>query len=243
MTGPRLRLVVVLGLLVASFGSVSIVSAKAPPEPVCGVCTSDLDEAADAHGVAIERGQTTMTVQLYPNGSAGFLARVDLKRGAEALRNDTLRDSVVRDVSYVLADDRDGLATEMEGNTLVVRYLSHDMAHETFGVLRFDAFVTADPPPLASGGEGSPYPGADRLTLRAPDGFRVHGTHGAFGNDTVIGWEGNSQERYAGDIEEDVVITFVPEDGRFPGLRVGIAAVMDWVRSLVESLTLWSERV
>ena len=224
--------VAILGIALSLPASVMTVSAKAPPEPVCGVCTNSLDEAARDHGVSLERGTSSMNIQVYQNGSAAFVAQVELENGAEALRNDTLRDTIVRDVSYVVVEERQNLQTAIRGNTLLVRYRSQDVAHVTLGVLQFDAFVTRDAPPFASGGEGWPYPGADRVTLSAPPGFRLHGSHGDSSNESTIVWLGNSHEQYSGNIEEDVVISFVSEDTVFPGLRIAIADFLDWVSAL-----------
>lgn len=217
----------VLAVLLASPASVSSVAGKAPPEPVCGVCTSALDRAASEHGVDIERGRSTMTVQLYENGSAAFTTHVTITTGADRLRNASLREVIVRDVSYVLVDERQNLRTAMDGDTLVVRYRGNGLAHTTLGVLRFDAFVTRDPPPLVGGGEGAPYPGADRLTLRAPPGYRVYGTHGDGANETAIVWHGDSHQQFAGTIAEDVVISFVPSNVALPGPRVAVAGILD----------------
>ena len=97
---------IILVILVAIPVAVSPVTAKAPPEPVCGVCTSSLEEAGETHGVPLERGESTMTIQLSQNGSAEFVASVELTEGADRLTNDSLRDTIVRDVSYTLVDDR-----------------------------------------------------------------------------------------------------------------------------------------
>ena len=48
--------------------------AKAPPEPVCGVCTDALDEAAGERGVALEREESRTDIRLHANGSAEFVA-------------------------------------------------------------------------------------------------------------------------------------------------------------------------
>lgn len=224
-----LAIIVIVG---ASPATVSQVSAKAPPEPVCGVCTSALDEAADDRGVSLERGESSMNIRLLQDGSAEFLAHVELIEGAEKLRNDSLREAIVRDVSYILVDERQHLQTDIVDGTLRVRYSSRDVAHTTLGVLQFDAYHTRGAPPLATGGEGSPYPGADRLTLRAPPGYRLHGSHGDSNNETTVRWNGDSHEQYSGHIEEDVTISFVPNQTSVPSVRVGAANVLDWVYSL-----------
>ncbi len=212
--------------------TVSQVTAKAPPEPVCGVCTGQLTEAANDHGVVVERGESTMNIQLSPNGTAEFIALVELNQGADHLRNESLREEIVRDVSYILVDDRRNLQTAIVDGDLRVQYSSRDVAHKTLGVVQFDAFHIEGAPPFASGGEGSPYPGADRLTLRGPSGYQLQGTHGEFANKTSVGWKGDSHEQYSGHIEESVTISFVPEQARFPKVRVGAANFLDWGRSL-----------
>jgi hypothetical protein len=215
-----------------SLATITPVIAKAPPEPVCGVCTSQINEAANDHGVALERGGTTMNIQLSQNGTAEFVAHVELAKGAERLRNNTLREAIVRDVSYMVVDNRRDLQTAIVDGNLRVQYSSREVAHKTLGVLQFDVFHIRGAPPFASGGEGSPYPGADSLTLRAPTGYQVSSSHGDFTNETLIRWKGDSQEQYSGHIKEDVTISFVPEQTRFPKGRVVAANFLDRVRSL-----------
>lgn len=152
-------------ILFVSPMTVSTVTAKAPPEPVCGVCTEQLNEEANDHGVGVERGESTMKVQLSQDGEAEFVAHVELTEGAERLSNDSLREAIVRDVSYILVDERRDLKTAIIDDNLRVQYSSHEVAHTTLGVVQFDAFHTQGAPLFAIGGEGSPYPGADKLTL------------------------------------------------------------------------------
>jgi hypothetical protein len=229
---PALLLAVALLGTLATPAAVAPATAKAPPEPVCGVCTSALESAASERGVDLERGQSEMVLRLSESGRASLVARVEIQSGAAPLRNDTLRTAIVRDVSYVLVEERLDLRTAMDGDVLVVRYEAADLAHRTLGVLQFDAFHTRGAPMFAIGGEGSPYPGADELTLRAPPGDRVHGAHGDWNNATAVRWHGDSQERYAGHIEEDVTISFVDQGAAVPGVRVAIANAVDWVGSL-----------
>lgn len=224
-------LLLVLALLVVGAGVASTtVTARAPPEPVCGVCTQALDRAGQDHDVEITRGTSEMTVRVHPNGTATFTARVSLARGAETLRNATLRRAVVRDVGYVTADERRDLRTRIDGRTLVVRYRAA-VAHRSLGVIRFDAFETTGAPPLASGGDGPPYPGADTLVVRAPADHRIAGEHGDSTTDTAIVWHGDSDEQYAGHIDA-AVISFVPRDATVPAVRVRLAGLLDWLGSL-----------
>lgn len=234
---PKIVLLAGVLVLLIGFASPAIVdtaTAKAPPEPVCGVCTESLEEAAADHGVSLERGQSEMTVQLSQDGTADLFARVELESGADQLRNDSLREAIVRDVSYVLVEERQDLRTAIEDGELRVRYSSRDLAHSTLGVVQFDGFHITGAPLFAVGGEGSPYPGADVLRLRAPPGYRLQGTHGDHSNETTVRWDGDSHERYAGHIEEDITISFVPKQARFPRVRVRTATVLDWFGSLGE---------
>ena len=173
-----------------------------------------------------------MVVQVHPNGTATFTAQVSLTQGTDRLQNATLRREVVQDVSYIVVEERRNLHTQIEGTTLVVRYRA-TVADRSLGVVRFDAFETTGAPPLASGGEGPPYPGADTLVMRAPTGYSVHGRHGDSANNTAIVWHGDSHEQYAGHIEDDVVISFVPTDAPVPAIRVRLAALVEWLGSLV----------
>lgn len=222
----------IIVILVAIPATSSPATAKAPPEPVCGVCTSEFEEAGNTHGVSLERGESTMNIRLSQNGSAEFVAYVELTNGAEQLQNDSLRNAIVQDVSYILVDDRRNLQTAIVDGELRVRYSSHEVAHTTLGVLQFDAFHTRGAPLFATGGEGSPYPGADRLTLQAPPGYQLHGSHGDFNNETSIRWHGDSHEQYPGHIEEDVTISFVSEQTLLPSIRIVAANSLDWLRSL-----------
>ncbi|MBB6647233.1 hypothetical protein [Halobellus ruber] len=219
------------GLLIASPALIGSGTAKAPPEPVCGVCTGALDEAARERGVTVERGQSTMTIRVSETGRAEFVAGVELLKGAEQLNNDSLRHAIVKEVSYTVVDDRRNLRTSVVGDTLRVRYSSDEVAHKTLGIVQFDAFHTRGAPPFASGGEGTPYPGADRLLLYGPPGYHVHGSPGDVTNETAVRWRSDSHEQYSGLIEEDVTISFVPERARLPHLRVALANFVDRVDS------------
>ncbi len=205
------------------------VAAKAPPEPVCGVCTDALDTAAGDHNVTITR--ETSTAELYPheNGTTQVTARVTLTTGAAQLQNNTQRRAIVQDVSYIVADRRQQLETAMDGNTLVVTYIAPNMTHMTAGVLRFDAFQTRDPPPFAAGGEGSPYPGADRLVLHAPPGFEIAGSYGTTSNATTVVWTDSGGQSANAQITEDRIISCVSTTDRVPQLRLLLATVIDWV--------------
>lgn len=222
-------LLLVGSVIVASSGIVSVpAAARAPPQPVCGVCTQALDEAAADRGVDLERGTSRMGIRIHTNGTATYTAQVSLRRGAERLQNTTLRNAIVRDVSYTIAEPRREVQTHVDGKTLVVRYHA-PVSQRPLGVIAYDGFETTDVPPLASGGDGWPYPGADTLVMRAPPEYRVHGEYGASTTETTVVWHGDSHKRYAGRIEDDTVILLVPADAPIPALRVRIAGLLGWL--------------
>ena len=177
-----------LALLVAGADVASTTAtARAPTEPVCGVCTQALDRAGEDHNAGITRGTSEMAVRVHPNGTATFTARVSRARGAETLRNATLRRAVVGDVGYVLVGERRELRTRIDGRSLVVR---------------------------------------------APAILWSAGEYGDSTTDTAIVWHGDSDEQYAGHID-DAVTSFVPRDATVPAVRVRPAALLDWLGSLV----------
>ncbi len=220
-----------LGVVIVCVLGVSLVgataTAKAPPEPVCGVCTDALEETAAEHGVALERGTTRMSLTPYPNGTTTATAVVTLETGAEQLANETRRTAIVENVSYIVADRRQKLTTRLVDKTLIVEYTAPNMTHTTAGVLWFDAFKTRGAPPFAAGGEGSPYPGADKLTLHAPAGYHIYGTYGTTNNNTTIVWRGTNPQDET--ITEDRTIVIVPAESAMPWGRVRIGALIDWL--------------
>ena len=226
------RAITVLLLFTVIFVAATVIAptpatARAPSQPVCGVCTQALDQAADDRGVDLKRGTSRMDIQVHTNGTATYTAQVSLHRGAERLQNKTLRNAVVRDVSYILVETRRDLQTHINETTLMVRYRA-PVSQQPLGVIAYDGFKTTAPL-LAVGGEGEPYPGADTLIMRAPPEQTVHGSYGNSTTETTVVWHGDSHERYAGRIEDNSVITFVPSDTTVPALRVQVAGLLEWL--------------
>jgi len=220
----RARTVLLALLVVAALAAPA--AARAPPRPACGVCTDALDAAAADHGVTVERAHSTLDVEAAANGTSTWTARVRLERGADALRaNDTLRAAVVRDAH----DAHHGsvvprpatLDSRVDGDTLVVTYRAPNTSHVALGVVRFDAFRAEDPHSLlpVAGGEGTVYPGADRLVLHAPTGYRVHGAYGDRSNASAVVWNGTGTDPSPGAIDRDTVVSFTRADDPLAGVR------------------------
>jgi len=228
--GRRTMAILLATLLVATAAITAVATvpaaAREPPQPVCGVCVA-FAEPQTVDGARIDAANSTMTIHVYENGSSRWTARVQLARGSDALRNETLRTRVLDAVRLGVLEDPAARHSDVDGDTLVVSYRVPRAAHRTIGVLRFDAFYAAGAPPLMMGGEGAPYPGADRLVLVAPTDYRVQGDYGASTNDTTAVWHGDSHAQYAGHIDSDTVVSFTRQDAIFPGLRTWVAEILD----------------
>ena len=211
-------------LIVASLLAVpAAVDARAPPQAACGVCTDALDDAAAERGVALERATSTLTIDVAENGSTRWTARVVLADGADALRNDSLREAVVADARHRVVADADSVASRVDGDTLVVTYRLDDATERHAGVLLFTAF-RADGPvvPFAMGGPGPVYLGADELTLRGPDGYvAADGSAGAGADARTVSWNGT-----ATGIDRSTTVGFTPEDAVLPSVRATVARLL-----------------
>lgn len=108
--------------------------ATAPPQAACGVCTEVLDRTAADQGVTLTRGNSKQVIEVYENTSTRWTATVRLTDGADALRNASLRRSIV---SKTLARARmvaepTHVSSQLSGETLTVSYRDPDAA-ETDG--------------------------------------------------------------------------------------------------------------
>lgn len=226
MSPNRRTVPVLLALAVVLLGvaGVSSVAARAPPTPACGVCTDALESAADERGVAVERGQTALTVAVHENGSTTWRAAVELRRGSEALENDSLRRAVVADAGGWSVADPTDRRSRVDGETLEVTFRDPDAAESRLGAVVFTPFVPDAPVlPFTSGGEGPRYLGADRVTVRGPAGYRAYGDYpGATESGRSVTWERNpdTERTY---VAGDPKVAFVPEDDRVGGTRAWLA--------------------
>ncbi|QLG29364.1 hypothetical protein HUG10_18310 [Halorarum halophilum] len=211
-------------LVVASLVAVpAAVDARAPAQAVCGVCTDQLDDAAADRGVALERASSDLTIRVAENGSTRWTAHVTLAQGAEALRNDSLREAVVADARRRTVADPGAVASRVDDDTLVVSYRVDGATERETGVLLFTAFHENGPVvPFAMGGPGPIYLGADAVALHAPEGRAVAGDDGrADGSTGDVHWTGAETG-----IDRSTVVAFVPENAAFPGVRAGVARLL-----------------
>lgn len=231
---PRLRSVspsdasavaTALLLLVASVAAVPVVNARAPPTPVCGVCTVDRTTSG---GTDVVAGESSLTVTLHDDGSTTWEARVELAAGNDALAaNDSLRRTVVSEAA------RDGIAdpvdidARVDDGTLIVEYRDPGAAERRLGVVVFTPLTPSSPDrPFVSGGEGPRYLGADRLIVRGPPGHEVRGDADASVSDgnlvltrDAVGFD--DEGRAFVDVEADPVA--VAAEAPLPSVRAWFA--------------------
>ena len=223
----RIAAILVLAVVLLGVTSVSSVAARAPPTPVCGVCSDALETAADDRNVAVERGETALTVTVHENGTTTWNATVELHRGSDTLENDSLRRAVVEDATDRSIADATDLRSRVDGDTLEVTFRDPDAAESHFGAVAFTALVPDSPTlPFASGGEGPRYLGADRVTIRGPAGYRAYGDYrGATESGRSVAWESDaSAERTY--VEGGPKVAFVPENGLVAGVRAWAARAL-----------------
>lgn len=217
---PLLVLAAVLGVAAAPSAT-----ARAPPAPVCGVCSDALETAADDRNVGVERGETALTVTVHENGSTTWHATVELRRGSAALESDDLRREVVEDATGRSMADATDLRSRVDGSALDVTFRDPDAAESHLGASVFTALVPDSPTlPFATGGEGPRYLGADRVTVRGPPGDRVYGDYaGATESGRSVTWTRNaSAERTSVD---GTGVTFAPA-GFTGGVRAWLARAL-----------------
>ncbi|MFB6131035.1 MAG: hypothetical protein ABEJ28_09470 [Salinigranum sp.] len=222
---PRFALVVLLATAVVAAGAAPAAS-REPPQAACGVCTDALTTAAADHGVPLSTGRATLSVRVGADASTRWTARVALREGASALRNDSLRADVVAEAlgrARAVGDPRN-VTSRLEGSTLVVSARDPGLARRTAGVVLFTGFHASDPAmPLTGGGEGTVYQGADQVVVRGPDGYVASGDYaGASENRTAVRWERDPNAV----VDRSTVLAFVPGRAALPGVRAFLARTL-----------------
>lgn len=161
-------------------------TARPPPDPLCSICTDQLVQSADDHGVEItvgERHQTPirsdgpvlnnsrLAGQIFENKSSRWVVRVSIDpKAASTLRsNDSLRRAIVTDAfNWPAGGSPDGIRSTIKDNTLIVTFRVNNVAHYAGDTLVFDAFQSDEPnrDPLL-------YGGGETVVLSGPKGYRV----------------------------------------------------------------------
>ncbi|KKF39346.1 hypothetical protein FK85_29250 [Halorubrum saccharovorum] len=221
-------------LLAAGIAAAPAADAREPPTPICGVC--DLDRTTP-DGTPVVAGESELTVTLRENGSTTWEAEVDLASGGDALAaNKSLRHRVVTEaIQDGIAEPRD-VDARVDGDTLRVDYRDPNATERHLGVVVFTPLTPAAPSiPLAIGGEGVRYLGADRVTVRGASGWEVRGDANAADSDGRLVWtrdgggEPDDRGRVFVDVDRDPVA--VEESAVLPGARA-------WIGRLLTSDTL-----
>lgn len=219
---PRSSLHLGFALLIAfaAVAAVPTADARAPPTPVCGVCSFD----TTVDGTHVAAGESELAVWIHENGSTTWVATVDLTDGAEQVAgNDSLRRAVVDEATGRSIAEPESLRSSVDDGTLTVRYRDPDAASTQLGTVVFTPLTPEGPnTPFAMGGEGPRYLGTDRFTLHAPAGDDLHGGAETGGSDTLV-WtrDGGENERTPLDVTADPVA--VDADAGAPGVRAWFA--------------------
>lgn len=222
---PRTPLPVVLALLIAlaAVAAVPMADARAPPTPVCGVCSFD---RTTVDGTVVAAGDSALTVSIHENGSTTWEATVELTAGSDDLAgNDSLRRAAVDEVMGRSVADPAEVQSRIDGGSLVVRYRDSGAAERHVGAVVFTPLTPEGPDhPFAMGGEGPRYLGADRLTLRAPPGDDLHGGTNATEAGGLV-WTGDAgAERTLLGVAADPVA--VESDAEASGVRTWLARLL-----------------
>lgn len=221
---PRspLQFAVVALLVLAAVGAVPTADARAPPTPVCGVCSVD----TTVDGTHVAAGESELTVQIHENGSTTWVATVELADGANALAaNDSLRRAVVDEGTGWSIAEPESVRSRVDGETLTVRYRDSEAAAAAAGAVVFTPLTPESPnAPFVSGGEGPRYLGVDRFTLRAPPGDDLHGAGEKTDSNELVWTRETENERTSLDVTSDPVA--VDSDSPVPGFRVWLARLL-----------------
>jgi len=210
--GVRMALATALvGVILLSVAGASV-SARPPPQAVCGACSDTLVETAADSGVDISIVASSLFVRIDESGTGHWTARVRLTgRGVDPLReNHSLRDHIVKQVhdrGYVAIEEPRSLTTSMNGETLIVEYEVPGMAHESVGGVSVVDFF------YWHGGEARWfYLAADSMTMQGPPGTVVsHAPADATTADHAVTWEGSDEQYDPLGVRSHVV--FAPDDG------------------------------
>ncbi|RDI69902.1 hypothetical protein [Halopelagius longus] len=222
---PHATTAVVIALLLAlsAVAAVPSADARAPPTPVCGVCS--LDRTAP-DGTPVTAGDSTLTVSLHENGSTTWRANVELASGSDALaENESFRRAVVEEVTRRSVADPEAIYSRIDGETLIVRYRDTGATESPAGTIVFSPLSPEGPDvPFAMGGEGPRYLGTDRFTLRAPPGYELRGDANAADGGRSLVWTRDGDERTFLDVTDDPVA--VDSDAVGPGIRAWVARLL-----------------
>ncbi|WP_435360675.1 hypothetical protein [Haloarchaeobius sp. DFWS5] len=211
MRPPHIALVFV-ALLLLTPATLPATTAAPPPEAICGVCGESLEDAASDAGVTATVETSELAGQVDENGTATWTARVELNDDAadRFAAEPELRERVVTaalDGRYIVFDDTQNVTSSVDGDTLLVRFDTPDVAHRSVGgVLLFDAFTQDD---------GRAFVDADRLTVAGPSGTAVtHATDATSTDENRATWTTTGDERmYTSQLDRDATVAFAADGG------------------------------
>lgn len=215
-------IVIIALLTLSSLATVSIVDARHPPTPVCGVCS--LNQTAP-DGSAITSNNSTLTITVHENGSTTWRAQATLTAGKDILaENESLRQEVVTDNTRRSIADAKEVNSRIDGDTLIVDYSDSTTTESYFGAVVFMPLSPEGPGlPFVMGGEGPRYLGTDRLTIQAPPGYELRSDTPTTEEGQKLVWTRGSERTHL-DVTQDPVA--IKKDALLSGSRVWLARTL-----------------
>ncbi|MFB6106164.1 MAG: hypothetical protein ABEJ70_04230 [Halobacteriaceae archaeon] len=204
---------------------------SSPPQPVCGaLCGDRFERLAADQGASVHVGRSTVDVSVRADGSARWTVRTTLAEGVldESTLGDVARTALG---DHPVVDDPRDVSVTVETGTAVVAFTDPDFAgREVGGVLLSESFWTVDHPAYYA-------LGADRVTVRAPPGYRASNhPPGARTNATAAWWTADERVGPETGIPDQAFVAFAPADAPVPGLLTHLAIAARLAPRVVPSL-------
>jgi len=191
--------------LLIAVAVLALLSGCGAPPKICGACDSTLEAQSSYHNVYVSSQSSSVTIQLYRNGSARWEITNNLTgEGVTALReNQSLATEIVRDSLEGWRtpteqqryrngkSDLSNINTSFEGRAFHVRFWLHRMGEPgARDMLLVDELHHAHSPYLSV---GSGYRvNSERVTIHAPpEMVVVNNPPGASVNESTVQWSGN----------------------------------------------------
>jgi len=200
------------------------VPATASPQPseICGPCGSSFAEAAEDQSFDVNVTETTVSIQIHPNGSATWLVTNRLTASTADLSTDpeTL-DHIAREATTSgglpngYGDEKvEFQSSTLENNTVQIMFRDPNAANHHFGVFVVDYFHSAglNEGRILNADSVSIHGPAETVVLNDPREFAGHNHAGDDEHPTVtdntLQWDSASTDGRWAVVFDDVYLTF-----------------------------------
>lgn len=246
----RSQFVFLIGLcILITLGFVAVPATASPqPSEICGPCGSSFAEAAEDQGVAVNVTETTVSIQIHPNGSATWLVTNHLTESTAGLSTDpeTL-DHIAREATTSgglpdgYGDDQvEFQSSTLENNTVQIMFRDPDAANHHFSVFVVDYFHSEglNAGRILNADSVSIHGPAETVVLNDPREFAGHNHEGDDEHPTVtdntLRWDSASTDDRWAVVFDDVYLTF--GEANTGSLRLQAALTMT-------SVPIWLENI